>query len=116
MSRRAARRTAVFKIPVVVHVLFNNDTENISQAQIESQIQALNRDYRNTNPAAQIPEPFRPLAADALVEFALAVRDPQGKKTTGITRKRTSQTTFPYDPTDPKTTQKLEKLPNLSSP
>jgi hypothetical protein len=109
-SARAGRRTTVFKIPVVVHVLFNADSENLSQAQIESQMQALNRDYRNTNSPAKIPPPFRPLAADPLVEFALAVRDPQGKKTTGITRKRTSQTTFPYDPTDPRTTEKLDAL------
>src|SRR5262245_6785611 len=37
-------------IPVVVHVVHNTDEENISQAQIDSQIEALNRDFRATNP------------------------------------------------------------------
>ena len=109
-TARLKKRTKVIHIPVVVHVLFHGDAENLSQEQIESQIAALNRDYRNTNPPAQIPAPFRGLAADPLVEFALAVRDPQGKKTTGITRKRTSKTIFPYNQFDPQATAKLDNL------
>src|SRR5213593_3724956 len=107
---RLKKRTTVIRIPVVVHVLFNTDAENVSREQIESQITALNRDYRNTNPPANIPEPFRALAADPLIEFALAVRDPLGNATTGITRKRTSKATFPYDPMDPQATAKLDNL------
>ncbi len=109
-AARVKKRTTVIRVPVVVHVLFNTEAENISREQIDSQIAALNRDYRNTNPPAKIPAPFRPLAADPLIEFALAVRDPLGKTTTGITRKRTSKTIFPYDPTDRRATEKLDKL------
>ena len=39
----------VVKIPVVVHVVFNTAVENISDAQVKSQIVALNKDYRATN-------------------------------------------------------------------
>jgi hypothetical protein len=109
-TARMARRTTVVRIPVVVHVLFNTEEENISQAQIDSQIAALNRDYRNANPPAEIPVPFRPLATDARIEFGLAVRDPLGKPTTGVTRKRTSKTVFPYDPLDREATAKLNAL------
>jgi hypothetical protein len=109
-AARVSRRTEVARIPVVVHVLYNSDEENISQEQVESQIEALNRDYRNTNPPANIPPAFQPLAADPLIEFALATRDPDGNATTGVTRTNTSIATFPYNPNDPKTTDKLNKL------
>ena len=109
-TARLKKRTKVIRIPVVVHVLFHTDAENLSEEQIASQIAALNRDYRKTNPPAKIPPPFRGLAADPLVEFALAVRDPQGRRTTGITRKQTSKELFPYDQFDPQATEKLDNL------
>ncbi|MFK0692900.1 hypothetical protein ACFX5Q_32875 [Mesorhizobium sp. IMUNJ 23033] len=70
-------------------------------SQIESQIAALNRDFRMQNlDRDQIPKPFRVFAADTLIEFGLAVRDPEGNATTGVTRTRTSKSVFPYDPSD----------------
>jgi hypothetical protein len=94
---------------VVVHVLYNNDAENISQSQIDSQIEALNRDYRLRNAdQAHIPEPFRGFVTDTLIEFALAVRDPQGQATTGITRTFTSMQGFPVDQFDRRATEKLD--------
>jgi len=106
---RAAQRTTIIRIPVVVHVLFHTDQENIDQTQIESQIAALNRDYRLHNEdRSQIPAPFRVFATDTLIEFGLAVRDPQGNPTTGVTRTRTSKTVFPYNQFDPLATKKLD--------
>lgn len=85
----------VVTIPVVVHVVHRNDTQDISDAQVRSQIDALNRDYRAQNPDhALVPEPFKPLVADARIQFALATVDPKGKPTTGITRKRTRRRQF----------------------
>jgi hypothetical protein len=111
IAMRTAARTTVIRIPVVVHVLFHTDAENISMSQIESQIVALNRDYRMQNAdRSQIPAPFRPFAVDTLIEFALAVRDPQGNPTTGVTRTHTSKTVFPYDENDPQTTKKLDQM------
>src|SRR4051794_7390561 len=37
-------------IPVVVHVVYNTRPENISTAQIKSQIAVLNKDFRAKNP------------------------------------------------------------------
>ena len=95
LRTRLAPRTTVVRIPVVVHVLFNQEAGNLAVAQIQSQIDALNRDFRKMNvDASLVPEPFKPLAADAMIEFALAVRDPMGRRTTGITRTRTEVSAF----------------------
>ncbi len=108
---RLAPRTSVIRIPVVVHVLYHGDNENLEVSQIESQIDALNRDYRLQNQDQNlIPAPFSPFATDTLVEFALAVRDPRGNPTTGITRTRTSKTVFPYDSSDQHATEKLDQM------
>jgi len=42
-------RADVTTIPVVVHVVYQTDDQNISDQQIASQIDVLNRDYRMTN-------------------------------------------------------------------
>src|ERR1044071_8665618 len=39
----------VIVIPVVVHILYNNAGQNISDAQVYSQIEALNKDFRKLN-------------------------------------------------------------------
>lgn len=108
---RLATRTSIIRIPVVVHVLYHTDDENIEVSQIESQIAALNRDYRMHNAdQSEIPAPFRPFACDTLIEFGLAVRDPEGNATTGITRTRSSKAVFPYDPNDRLATKKLDEM------
>ncbi|MBK7408868.1 MAG: hypothetical protein IPJ40_12910 [Saprospirales bacterium] len=45
-------------IPVVVHVVYQNGVQNISQEQIESQLDVLNADYRATNSNLNIVPPF----------------------------------------------------------
>jgi hypothetical protein len=92
---RAARRAEVVKIPVVVHVLYNTPEQNVSEAQIKSQLAVLNRDFRKANPdVASVPAPFKPFVADAMIEFALAVRDPNDQPTSGVTRTPTSVAGF----------------------
>jgi hypothetical protein len=101
LTARLASRTSVIRIPVVVHVLWRLEAENVSDAQIRSQIDVLNRDFRKLNQdIARIPEPFKPLAADALIEFGLAVRDPLDRPSTGITRTRTSVESFVGEPAE----------------
>ena len=46
---RAGAHTSITVIPVVVHVVFHTAAQNISDAQINSQITILNQDYRKTN-------------------------------------------------------------------
>lgn len=92
---KVAKSGAPTTIPVVVHVVFNQASENISTAQIKSQIRVLNRDFRATNPDRNnTPAVFKGLIADARIQFALAKKDPNGQPTTGITRTQTTRTSF----------------------
>lgn len=97
---RTARtaKEEVIKIPVVVHIVYNNASQNLSDAQIRSQLDALNRDYRRANAdTLNTPERFRYLAADVKVEFYLATTDPKGRGTTGIVRRYSSVATWLYN-------------------
>ncbi len=82
---------ALTTIPVVVHVVYNNATENISLAQIQSQIDVLNADFRRLNSDA---DNVWPQAADSEIEFCLATVDPNGNATDGVIRRSTSSTSF----------------------
>jgi len=85
----------VYTIPVVVHVVYRTSAENISDAQIQSQLDVLNLDYRMMNPDAPgSAHPFGNLATDAEIEFCLASVDPNGNPTTGITRTQTNKNGF----------------------
>jgi hypothetical protein len=91
-------RTRPRKIPVVVHVVYKKASENITGAQIKSQISVLNRDFRKKNAdISKIPNPFKAFVADTMVEFTLAKKDPRGKPTKGITRTKTDVDTFSHD-------------------
>ena len=81
----------VVAIPVVVHVLYNTTSENISDAQILSQITVLNDDFRRTNSDA---DETWSQAADSEIEFCMASSDPEGNATNGIVRTATSVSAF----------------------
>jgi hypothetical protein len=81
----------VITIPVVVHVIHQGEQvgtgTNISNAQIQSQIDVLNEDFRRQNlNILNVPSPFRGASADPLIQFCLAQQDPNGTITNGITR------------------------------
>lgn len=74
-------------IPVVVHVFHEGGSENISDAQIESQILVLNEDYgklTGTNGDGN--------GVDTEVRFRLAKIDPNGNCTNGVVRIKSSLT------------------------
>jgi hypothetical protein len=82
---------SVITIPVVVHVIYNTSEQNISDAQVQSQIDVLNDDFRRLNANfSQTPAAFQGVAADFEIEFCLATVDPNGAVTTGITRTQTT--------------------------
>ena len=88
-------KSTIITIPVVVHVVYNNPSENISTAQVLAQIAILNNDYRRLNAdTSATPSVFSALGADCEIEFCLATTDPNGNSTSGITRTATSQTSF----------------------
>jgi hypothetical protein len=93
----AAMRTLrkLITIPVVVHVVYEQPEQNISDAQVRSQINVLNKDFRAKNAdVKKTPAPWSGLVGDANIQFALAKKDPKGKTTTGITRTATTRESF----------------------
>ena len=79
----------IVTIPVVVHIVYNSAIENISDSQIESQIEVLNKDFRRTNQDAwNTPNIFQSVAADLQINFCLAKQTPNGEPTNGILRKQ----------------------------
>ena len=87
--------SGVITIPVVVHVIHNGDPintvgnvygENISIAQIESQIQVFNEDFRRLEESRGAEITNYGLGVDTGIEFCLAQVDPDGNPTNGITR------------------------------
>lgn len=82
----------IITIPVVVHVIWNDPIENVSDAQIYSQIEVLNEDFRLLNAdSLEETHPFWFYSTDAQIEFCLATRDPNGNPTSGITRTQTTE-------------------------
>jgi hypothetical protein len=84
---------SVVIIPTVVHIMHGvNDSiigtkSNLSKAQIESQIAALNRDFNRENWDSVATDPmFKQLRGNARILFQLAEKDPQGNATSGIVR------------------------------
>ncbi|MEM7101566.1 MAG: GEVED domain-containing protein [Bacteroidota bacterium] len=81
----------IITIPVVVHVVYSNATQNISDAQILTQLDVLNEDFRLMNSDA---DNTWSQSADSEIEFCLATVDPNGNATNGITRTSTSVSQF----------------------
>lgn len=79
----------VFIVPVVIHAIHRNTSDSISDAQIISQIDILNTDYRKLNAdTTNVESGFS--KADVRIEFCLAQRDPSGNTTSGIVRYKTN--------------------------
>lgn len=98
-SGRTQETQATYLIPVVVHVIHNGEAvgtgTNLSIAQIQSQINVLNKDYQRLNAdAGNTPPAFQPLASSVDVEFVLAKQDPIGAPTNGIVRVQGTQSSW----------------------
>ncbi|GAA3166414.1 hypothetical protein GCM10010466_66510 [Planomonospora alba] len=99
-GRRSPVREEVVTLPVVVHVVHNPAVpgQDIGDEQIHSQLAVLNRDFRAANPDREkVPPVWRPLVADAKIEFRLAAVDPEGEPTDGIIRVATERRSFSFD-------------------
>ncbi|MBK5286629.1 MAG: fibronectin type III domain-containing protein [Bacteroidia bacterium] len=85
----------VINIPVVFHVVYNLAEQNISTAQLQSQIDVLNEDFSALNTdIANVPSVFQSSIGNANLHFVLALQDPGGNATTGIRRIPTTVTSF----------------------
>lgn len=95
---RFTQRAGITTIPVVVHVVYQTDEQNVSDSQIASQLTVLNQDHRRKNAdLPKLPGIWSSLAADARVEFRLADTDPLGIRGPGIIRVQTDKSVFGTD-------------------
>ncbi|MDR0802859.1 MAG: hypothetical protein LBE77_09985, partial [Fluviicola sp.] len=79
------KATTIRIIPIVFHIVHEYGAENVSDQQIQDQVQILNRDYQKLNAdTAVVVSPFDSIIGDALIEFRLATLDPYGNCTNGI--------------------------------
>ena len=90
--RRAAAvdlgRARIVTLKTVVNVVYRTDAQNVSTAQIRSQLAALNKDFRATNrDRTRTPAPWRGLVADSRLRFKLVK----------VTRTKTTKTGFSFD-------------------
>lgn len=84
----------VIEIPVVVNVLYKTTAQNISQTQIQSQIDALNKDYNATNSDfGNVPSLFSGVKANVGIRFVLDA----------VYRKKTTKTSWRADDSMKKT-------------
>jgi len=96
--KKSFRLNTPVTIDVVVHVLYHNEEENISDDQIYSQMEVLNKDFRCKNEdVSKVPEVWTDLIADTGIEFRFVSQNPEGTTFTGITRTSTSVESFGTD-------------------
>jgi len=92
LLRKNNSSTVIYTVPVVVHVIYATQADNISVAQIEDGIRVLNEDYQRLNAdTTQTRNQFKGVASDMQIEFKLAKKDPSGNCTDGITRTQSLQ-------------------------
>ena len=79
------------EIPVVFHLLYSSEEENLSDKLILSQLEVINRDYNQIDPLTKgLPKKFNNKVASPGISFCLATVDPFGNSTDGIIRVSTS--------------------------
>lgn len=92
----------VITLPVVVHVVHAGEplgfTPNITDAQVISQINVLNQDFRRM--AGTPGYNTHPDGADMEIQFELAQIDPQGNPTNGINRTNQNKPLWTMDEVD----------------
>lgn len=87
------RSGTIYYIPVVYHILHEGGVENISDAQIKSDLNDLNDSYRKRNANVNAVNPaFQGISADVEIEFRLAQKKNDGTCFSGITRTYSSAT------------------------
>ncbi|HEX8357555.1 MAG TPA: hypothetical protein VF610_09095, partial [Segetibacter sp.] len=81
-------------IPVVFHIV-SRTPANITDLQIQAQLDSLNKDFAGINAdSSKIPAYFKPLFGKSGIQFCLARRTPRNENTSGIERITTSQNSF----------------------
>lgn len=101
-SRQIDDYNQEIQIPVIVHVLYNNDKENVPDPVIDQMIDELQKDFKGLNPmllddaAGKRPDDENYKPKNTNIVFEKARSFPDGTPTTGIIRKKTTTGVFSY--------------------
>ena len=85
------RNDETILIPVVFHIVYEDDADNLPLWVIESQLAVLNEDFQRLN---QDQDDQWPQAGNPKISFVLAAYDPEGNPSSGIIRIKTDSTSF----------------------
>ncbi|MFK7935198.1 MAG: zinc-dependent metalloprotease [Saprospiraceae bacterium] len=99
-NRSMVAERSIATIPIVIHIVWHENEENISDEQIASQLSVLNNSFQgNSANLAIVPTIFQDLIADTEIEFCLAQRTPTNQPTNGIERIRIAEPAIVSDRT-----------------
>jgi Pregnancy-associated plasma protein-A/Secretion system C-terminal sorting domain/CARDB len=88
-------------VPVIVHIVLPN-ADQVSDADVKTQIDKLNIDYAGLNADSnKLPPAFKVLFGKSKIQFKLARRDPSGNLSSGIERRNSSAASNINLATDP---------------
>ncbi len=105
LRKYSTKGSQIIHIPVVFHIIYSLNIQNISDAQVYSQLDIINKDFRRLNSDTNLtPTDFKNVAADVEIEFCIAHQDPDGNWTNGITRTQSSKSVFEMNTDDAKFT------------
>ena len=87
-TRFDLKKAKIVTVKTVVNVVYKTAEQNVSTAQINSQIKALNKDFRATNPDRSLtPAAWTGLVTDSRIQFKLVK----------VTRTKTTEDDFTHD-------------------
>jgi Pregnancy-associated plasma protein-A/Secretion system C-terminal sorting domain len=93
-NRQQNGNRTFYTIPIVFHIVLPNPAV-VTDAQIQAQLDTLNRDYAGANgDSVKVPSYFRSLFGESGIQFCLAQQTPDGQPTTGIERIATATPAF----------------------
>lgn len=96
-KENAREQATPIVIPVVFHIVLTNPSV-VTDAQIQAQMDTINRDYAGINgDSIKIPAYFQSLFGKSQINFCLAQRTPDDEPTTGIVRVTTNASSFTVD-------------------
>jgi PKD repeat protein len=85
-------------VPVVVHIIHDNWSGNITDEQVEDALRVMTEDFKRLNTdTTDTRSLFKPFAANCELEFRLAKIDPNGNCTKGIVRVNSVLTNSAYE-------------------
>ena len=92
-QQQNGNRTALI-VPVVFHIVLTNPAI-VTDAQIQAQLDTLNRDFAGLNgDSVKIPSYFKTLFGKSGIQFCMARQTPAGEPSSGIERITTNQASF----------------------